>query len=802
MIETLRWLLVAETIGLAAFPIAYGLFPSFRDRGWGLAKPLGLVVFSFLVWMLSYLSLLPNTGSSYWVLVVVAAVLGGGYLFRHRAGMRAYVKREWPALLAGEALFLGLFLAWVAYRAYDPAISGTEKPMDLLFLNAASQSPQAPPADPWLGGQPVAYYYLGYWMVGAVGQMAAVPTFMGFNLGIALIAGVSAGAVFSIVYSLVRTDGARSRRAILTGAAGVLLLLVAANLTGIWEFGSLYRIGPERFYDWLAIEGLEIGQSGETWRPTSFWWWWRASRVVNSFDAAGNEIDFTIQEFPLFSLLLGDLHPHLMSIPFVLLAMGMIFQVLLSPARWGLSWIRRHPARALALAVVIGSLGFINAWDLPTLALLLLLVVTLKTHRERGGSILGAALAALPAAGAVVALGLLAFAPFYFGTFSSQVSPGAPIGAARHATRPIHFFTVWGLALLVVMPFLFAALAEPIKRLWCRMRPDRQRRGPSSPGTANSSAALSAPSLGVASALVAVPFIVWAGVHLGINPEAGVLDVPRRLASVLPLGLGVFLSVLGVVHASARRSPSGYLFALVLISLSLLLLYGIELIYVRDIFDNRMNTVFKTYYQVWIFLAVAGAYAIHYWSSHHARWPHAWRDVSRTAAAAATVLVLGSLYYPVAAAFSKADGFDGSPTLDGLAYIDRAQPEERAAIEWLREHGGPDDTVLEAVGGAYSEYGRISASTGVPTVIGWPGHEHQWRGTTSGFDRRVEAVRTIYTTGDVEEARRLLDMYDITYVYIGTRERTQYSPVRLAKFGQLGQPVFEQQGVVIYRVQE
>ena len=96
------WLLAAEVIGLAAFPIAHALFPGFRDRGWGLSKPLGLIIFSFVVWILGYTKLVPNSGSSYWAVTIIAAAVGGYYIYNRRSSVMGLLKREWPAIAASE----------------------------------------------------------------------------------------------------------------------------------------------------------------------------------------------------------------------------------------------------------------------------------------------------------------------------------------------------------------------------------------------------------------------------------------------------------------------------------------------------------------------------------------------------------------------------------------------------------------------------------------------------------------------------------------------------------------------------
>ncbi|MCL4822900.1 MAG: hypothetical protein KJZ57_01660, partial [Anaerolineales bacterium] len=63
--------------------------------------------------------------------------------------------------------------------------------------------------------------------------------------------------------------------------------------------------------------------------PDRFWlWWWRASRVVSDFTLTG-EFKEVIDEFPAFSFVLGDLHPHILALPFNFLGFGVALNLFL-----------------------------------------------------------------------------------------------------------------------------------------------------------------------------------------------------------------------------------------------------------------------------------------------------------------------------------------------------------------------------------------------------------------------------------------------------------------------------------------
>src|SRR5690606_23828565 len=102
-------------------------------------------------------------------------------------------------------------------------------------------------------------------------------------------------------------------------------------------------------------EGLEPSGGAENWRPDQFWWWFRASRIINTFSESGASLDYTIEEFPYFSMMLGDLHPHVISIPFIIGGLAAAYNLLLSETRWGFGWLRSHPLSAASIALITGA---------------------------------------------------------------------------------------------------------------------------------------------------------------------------------------------------------------------------------------------------------------------------------------------------------------------------------------------------------------------------------------------------------------------------------------------------------------
>jgi uncharacterized membrane protein len=174
---------------------------------------------------------------------------------------------------------------------------------------------------------------------------------------------------------------------------------------------------------------------------------------------------------------------------------------------------------------------------------------------------------------------------------------------------------------------------------------------------------------------------------------------------------------------------------------------------------------------------------------------------------AAVVLIVAGTFYPVMAFYTKANEFKATPTLDGMAYMKSSNPDDYNAIQWMRQNIRGAPIVAEAIGGEYSDYGRIATHTGIPNVLGWPGHEVQWRGNAKGWEAREGDINRLYATTDVNEAKDLLRKYGIQYVYVGRLERAaaaadgkpKYDATALGKFATFMDAVYQQGGATLYR---
>jgi len=782
MLQAIATLLTVEIIGLVTFPVVARAFPVLADRGWAISKPVGLLLIATFVWLASYTQVIPNSPVVWWVGLSLLAILSSWTLRSNWNEFRKSLVRRWRIILAIEVAFIVFFLMFLSLRAFDPAASGTEKPMDLMMLTAVTSAEHAPPQDLWLAGEPVAYYYFGYWIYGGVNAMAGTPPSIAFNVGIALVAGLAASVAASLVVTLVRRDGGRTKDSLIAGGASAMLLLAMSNLSGLWTLVDITRAAPDGLLNWYHGDQYERVNRIVTWRPDDFWWWWKSSRITNTFNESGEGLDFTIQEYPFFSFLLGDFHPHLMSIPFVLTGLTVITALFVANRTVSFTALKKNIPATVIVSLVIGSSGFINFWDVGLLLLLSTGLVIAGWISMRQPGIKSLIWAALPMA-ILWLTGVLIYSPFYFGTAESQVQ-WPPLAPVKYGTRPIHLLSIWLPLISVGIPVVVLFATKYLRAANGLLRQ-------SGANNAIDEQLIWRPAWITGLILTIVPWMIWVVTHLMFNDSAQASDVISRLPVTGLLG-GVAGVLIAVVMTRARRgADDGAHFVMILAALALYLLFAAELFFVHDLFGNRMNTVFKFYYQAWIVLSVVGGYGIHIWAKHHGTFSGRSKFVSRTAIIVFAVLAGSSLYFPIASAVTKTVSSGLGPDLDSLSFLEERNDDEFNVITDLRNYRDSDDILVEAVGGSYTDFGRIAGSSGVPTLLGWTFHETQWHGSDELFQGREEDVRTIYTTSDQDELQSLIDNYDLTIVVVGPRETSTYGNIDLAMFDTLGDRIIE-----------
>ncbi len=394
LLYVIVWWLTVTYLGGVTFILVRPYTSQFFDQGYGLAKAIGLVLFSFLLWLLASLSLLPFSSLSAFL---IAAALGLLAIRQVLAGKLGTI--PWRAMAIQEAIFFGSLTIWSIFRSYNPKIEGVEKFMDIAVLNSLLRADYFPPPDPWFAGEPLNYYYFGHLLIASLTKLTHLPAEIAFNLGIPLIFALCVVLMVGLLYSITRSK-------IAAGVAAFLLTL-SSNLDP--AINSLKHVKDYIFFGATRLD------------------------------------PYTINEFPLYSFVVADLHAHTLGLPIALSIISLLYVVLKAEK---IGW----PIELL-LAILIGAAGPTNSFDLAIYGGLTGLAFMLRAYMRYGPQ----TKPILWAAGHAMGIGLLAgllYLPFYL----NFRAPVGGIGISILQT-PFWFLLVnFGVLLFLGLPLVLSRI--------------------------------------------------------------------------------------------------------------------------------------------------------------------------------------------------------------------------------------------------------------------------------------------------------------------------------------------------------
>ncbi|MEJ2144658.1 MAG: DUF2298 domain-containing protein [Acidobacteriota bacterium] len=778
--EVAIWYLILLACQWAVWPTLYRYAKNLPDRGYSVARSAGLLMSGWLCWSGWVYGVWQFGPASAWFCLAAVAAFGWGPTLldtgkrtlgaQERSGQQSadpplsWVLHNLRLVVTIEVVFLLAFAFLLFLRAMLPTASHTEQPSDLMFMNSVAHSPVFPARDAWLAGLPVSYYYFGYWLQVFVGKLGGISPTLTYNLGLASLFALLCCACFGVGYNLVSAGSHTSSyqgsstskgawllsRGVVGGGLSVALVCLAGNFRTI--------------YDLVRYAGSRSD------------WWWLSSRAIRDIGLSGQTLP-AITEFPAFSFILGDNHPHLQSAPVLVLLILVLLNVFLASDRTGSKTVRR-PAGELkvrdrvVLGFLLGALAAINSWDIVAGTLLI------------GGSVLWSGLRSIDSGSPdrsvsprvlralgidLVAIPLVAFLCFAPHLLTSDADVRGLLPNLLFPTYPADFVAAVGPGWLGLALLFFLVLPPSSRRI---------------------------PGRWLALAVTAVPVylggaLLWAhhskrivdwisslgGETQALNSTA-LLRWSREPFVALGLVASIYLVLRALGGGSTRiraraavveDDPTGPIlgFVLILVLAGLALLLLPEFLFLHDAFGNRVNSVFKLHYGAWILIELAGAYGLS-WRPHG--------RIFRNLRTAALLIAAGSLLYPVAAASSRL-GQSGWQVhdLDALRSIRDQAPDLYSTLHWIDVHLPPHSAVLESVGRREDPASnRVSVLTGHPTPLGWIDHESQWR---SGEERqrmieeRAALVDTTYSARTPTVLERSLRALGVRFVFVGERER-------------------------------
>ena len=745
-----KWWLLIQVMGLVTWPLAHRFFRSYPDRGYILSKGLGLILTGFLNWFLVSIHLFRFSRFSIWFAIACIALASWFLKVVPIRELFRFFKEQKRLVLTIEIVFLAAFIAFTLVRMGNPEIAQTEKMPDFAFLTGVVTSDYFPPRDPWYADGTINYFYYGHYLIGVLTKLAGTAPEYGFNLGVAVIFAFTLLNASGVAFGLIKK--------LRYGVLGGLFVAFIGNLDcAIQLFSSLSKIlaGSQKFY------------------PFNWFNWWMSSRVI-----VREGIDITINEFPFWSYILGDLHAHMNVVPISLIVLAIILEHFRHSATGldGLGVGRDKWFRIVITAIVLGAIPCANTWDTPTYFALMVAAILLARQFRPASQLLTATdqgeisvakiivsplkelfnrilpktlpgekndwkeyLLSWLGVVIIIVAALSFYAPFY-ASFHRVETGGLKIVNPNQYTLADDFLTIYGFFFYCMFPFVLALVYHRFTSLNERLKP-----------------------------LVGIALILFF--------FALFLAFDRFM---IPFCLFFLFFTLAVPLKKDDPDIKEKFFALALCVMVLLVLLGCEFFYIKDAYGKtleRQNTIFKFYYQAWIFCGISAAYAV-YWFQWKApkTLSIVWEPVYR-------LLLICTLMFPFVGSVVKTNYFHGfthpsshtKATLDGIHYMSWQYKGDYEAIKWLKKHAGPKQRVLEATGPAFSHYGRISAATGMATILGWGNHENLWRdGTWKVIGVRSEEVKQVYTSNNPVKIREILDKYKIDFVFYGKLEREQY----------------------------
>ncbi len=793
IVFVLRWWLVLFLIGITFLPLAIKLFPKFVDRGYAVSKTLGIVCLSYITFLLGLSHILPFT----WITLLTVSIIFAIILWG-----RLLIKKQLPSLrsllpifLLEEMLFLlGLFfLSYI--RSFSPDIHGLEKYMDYGFMNSILRSEYFPPKDMWFSPFSINYYYFGHLITAVITKLSGIPSNISYNLMLATIFGLCFSSSFSLGMTLLHPLLQKNRRTLSLLGVGLftaLLVTLSGNLHTVytlfrpyenekpvpfWELGDPL-IKTEDYYDTNGHKQTRFVQSftddvrilskheylkiipniaspnpcfgktdlpdcGETKTqpllisyPNSYWYP-NATRFIYN----------TIHEFPMYSWTVADLHGHVLDIPIVLLTLSLLYSLFLAFAqekaqkKLSLPFSMSH---SLQKCLTPYAMQFEKVMFLS-----FLLAVMYMTNAWDG-------------------LIYLLFAMGIFLFFAQK---------QQKSFRSIFFQTCIGGILIgggfILFSLPFSLFFKPF---------------------VSGIGILCAPTFLTNMGKIG-PFLFEAD-HCQKSPLWQLL-ILHGFFLIFIVSFFIFLRKIKKIQLQDT-------FVLLLITLSLILIIIPEFVYAKDIYPQhyRANTMFKLVFESFIMLSIATAYIVFRITPFIRR---AQKTPIRIFGIFCYYVVLLSAFslifsYPFLAIKSYYGELKTYTGLNGTKYLQSLYPTDYEAIQWINKTIKGQPVILEAQFDSYTDYARVSANTGLPTVLGWTVHEWLWRGDYAIPAPRIPDVIQMYESTDVEQTKDLLKKYTVSFVFVGDLEREKYKKLNEEKFLKLGKLVYQNKGTKIYQI--
>jgi len=739
--QILLWFFVINLLGYLTFPILYRIFRNLPDLGYSLSKFMGLFLFSWIVWILISNS---SIDFSFEILIIVLSIfffISLCFFYFSRSSILFHLRKNYQKILLIEFIFYLMFFVALYVRYLNPDLwhpfRGGEKPMDLAYLNALIRSMDLPPFDPWFSGFTLNYYYFGQYMVSVLIKLSGVPTNIAYNLAIPTFFSYTSILIFGLisnitflVYKLRDLNFNWFKYPLLFGIFGIFITIIFGNFDGFLQLINLI-LGRQNTFDY-----------------------WGSTRIV-SMVSSGLEIT----EFPFFTFLFADLHAHLLSLPILLSIL--FFAFVFYYEYFANSSKVKNIILLTLLGLLVGGIRATNTWDYPVSLVIVfssIFFAIFFAYKDLRNKITPFIMYCL--------VFFISSKLFFYNFENNLIMPNINFEISKWRTPFYLFLEIYFFPILVILIYSCVYIYKLFYKLNFLYEFNYKK--------------ITYKSLIFSSLLLVAYFAFF-------------YDF---LFNTL-LFLFLLISIISVISIAKYYLFEAYfkifLWLAILIVLGLAIPLLTELVVLGgDI--NRMNTIFKFYFESWIILNIAISIIIPIIFIEHLssfKSKIAFFSVLSSISVIALIYPILAIGVRVSDRFSNnTHGLDGMKFMKNNVYYINDQPidlnESYMAINWLNQNISGNPNIVEASGNLYSWTSRISIYTGLPTVLGWDWHQKQQRSLeVNSIAKRKNDIDTFYNTLSDEYMIDFLDYYGIELIILGPLEKTLYENKGLMKFNNL-----------------
>lgn len=855
-LQVVRWYLVLLIFGFAFLPFSAFVFKKSCSAGFFFGEIFGILTVALISWTFGHMKILPFTQATIIIVLIVCALV----CYSIKPLRINLVKRLSGNLtiehIIGEQIVFSVVLVILCYlKGFLPNINGQEKFMDYGYIMSMLRSTSLPANDIWMSGYSINYYYFGQFIYALLIKLSGINSAVAYNIAMCSAIAIPFTLCYGIGSYLVET--AKSCGLKTVGGMNVITGLLAGFTTII--FGNSHSF----FYDETSIGnkilplfkkmGIDVGNTTDFFYPQS-------TRFIghnpDSFLIEGikNGGDKTIEEFPFYSFLVGDLHAHVCStmvvltlVAFCIAFIGKVSDKLIGEknfvrlpffssikenvpedfsikneylGRLRNEWKSILGIELVSMGVLLGIAQMTNYWDFLIYFIFSAMVLLIVTTRKSND------FCTIP--------GLIIFVLILFDILALYLSV---------ADIPLLHVA---LQILVVILAYFATCYAPC--------------------------ALSRTALGM-SFLFALSHVVALSFNLTFDMISNTLAACQNHSSLYQLwilyGTHVFICLTFVVITIISKnyvlvrgknkvskvsiagvSPSDHtnpvskffgernivdIFVCGMIVVGLIMIIAPEIFYVRDIYTSgylRSNTMFKFTYAAFIILSISMAYAIFrlFWLINK---KGDYSGLTFILGVVFTILLIIPAHYTGISLTQrcgdiKKENYIG---LNGTQYLYTYSSKQTLieqngnlvpyyeAINWFNSEVSGTPVILETYGESYTDYDMVSAYTGLPTVCGWTTHEHLWRfhGIVNPTTNLLESdpdndvfelyinprhadIEIVYGSSDPEEVQKIIDKYNIEYIILGEMEQKRLGVDNTTTLLKVGTVAFEYGNLKVFAV--